>query len=202
MADAYEIYNMSHTGEEIDAAVDKANAAVPQTRTVNGKALSADVTLSAKDVGALVKANLLDFVYLVGSIYMSVNSTSPASFLGETWEQLKDRFLLGAGDIYMAGAKGGEANVALLQDNIPQMATSQSGASRSTARVCTTQSTDHQSDTTMNIIQGAEMGTGSADWRWSSIQWNDQHTHTVGGKGTAHNNMPPYLAVYMWKRTA
>lgn len=46
-------YNSAYTGQEIDAGIAKANAAVPESRTVNGKALSADVTLSAADVGAL-----------------------------------------------------------------------------------------------------------------------------------------------------
>ena len=53
--------------------------------------------------------DLLDTIYPVGSIYMSVNNTSPASFLGGTWEQIKDRFLLGAGS-KSAGATGGEEN--------------------------------------------------------------------------------------------
>ena len=46
-------YNSAYTCQEIDAGIAKANAAVPGSRTVNGKALSADVTLSAADVGAL-----------------------------------------------------------------------------------------------------------------------------------------------------
>ena len=45
-------YNSAYTGQEIDAGIAKANAAVPGSRTVNGKALSADVTLTAADVGA------------------------------------------------------------------------------------------------------------------------------------------------------
>ena len=53
--------------------------------------------------------SIFELIYPVGSIYMSVNSTSPASLFGGTWEQIKDTFLLSAGDTYTAGATGGSA---------------------------------------------------------------------------------------------
>ena len=43
---------------------------------------------------------------------MSVNNTSPATLFGGTWVQLKDKFLLGAGDTYTAGSTGGSATMA------------------------------------------------------------------------------------------
>ena len=52
-------------------------------------------------------AEMLLANYPVGAIYLSVNSTSPASLFGGTWEQLKDRFLLGAGNSYSINATGG-----------------------------------------------------------------------------------------------
>jgi len=55
-------------------------------------------------------SSLLERVYPVGSIYMSVNSTDPGTLFGGTWQRLKDRFLLAAGDTYAAGATGGEAS--------------------------------------------------------------------------------------------
>ena len=64
-----------------------------------------------KVYGKLLKAFVVDSIYPVGSIYMSVNSTSPATLFGGTWSQLKDRFLLGAGDTYSNGATGGAATV-------------------------------------------------------------------------------------------
>ena len=51
---------------------------------------------------------ILSKVYPVGSIYISVDSTSPATLFGGTWVQLKDRFLLGVGDTYSSvNATGG-----------------------------------------------------------------------------------------------
>ena len=65
------------------------------------------------------KQELINLIYPVDSIYMSVNSTSPASLFGGTWTQLKDRFLLGAGSTYSNGATGGAATVTLTSDQIP-----------------------------------------------------------------------------------
>ena len=41
----------------------------------------------------------LDTVYPVGSVYTSVNSTSPASLFGGTWELIQNKFLLGTDDL-------------------------------------------------------------------------------------------------------
>ncbi len=59
--------------------------------------------------------------YPVGSIYMSVNSTSPATLFGGTWERIQDMFLLAAGSSYSAGSTGGSATVTLTaaQSGVP-----------------------------------------------------------------------------------
>lgn len=115
--------------------------------------------------------------YPVGSIYMSVNSTSPATLFGGTWERIQDMFLLAAGTAYAAGSTGGEAAHTLTIDEMPSH---NHGFKRTT-------STTASGSTWARISS-----TGDAV--------NDIITNTGGGH--AHNNMPPYLAVYMWKRTA
>lgn len=55
------------------------------------------------------KSDLLDSIYPVGSIYMSTKDSSPANFLGGTWERIEGKFLLGAGSGFGAGSTGGEA---------------------------------------------------------------------------------------------
>lgn len=132
---------------------------------------------------------LLNKVYPVGSVYMSVNSTSPATLFGGTWVQIKDTFLLSAGDTYAAGATGGEAEHSLTSAEMPTH--------------------DH------NFINGGQAVTiyntkdvlftqglqGSSTGYWYNANKGVSKIANAGG-GTAHNNMPPYLAVYMWKRTA
>ena len=62
---------------------------------------------------------LLNLVYPVGSIYWSSNNTNPGTLFGGTWTQIKDRFILAAGDSYSNGATGGAATVTLTVSNMP-----------------------------------------------------------------------------------
>lgn len=124
----------------------------------------------------------IDSVYPVGSIYMSVNGTSPANLFGGTWEQIKDTFLLSAGSTYKAGSTGGEATHELTVNEIPE----------------------HNHWVWKNPRAGIGNGSyGNEAYLAQSIVTTDGrygYTSNTGG-GTAHNNMPPYLTVYMWKRT-
>ena len=64
-------------------------------------------------------APLLNLVYPVGSIYWSSNNTNPGTLFGGTWTQIKDRFILAAGDSYTNGSTGGAATVTLTVSNMP-----------------------------------------------------------------------------------
>lgn len=123
-------------------------------------------------------SDLIDLIYPVGSIYMSANNVSPANLFGGTWEQIKDRFLLACGSTYKAGATGGEATHRLTIDEMPSH----------------------------NHTWGWRSSAASGNNTWNSAG-NDKtgsSSDIIGntGGGQPHNNMPPYLAVYMWKRTA
>ena len=63
--------------------------------------------------------NIIDIIYPIGSIYTSTRNVSPATFLGGTWSQIKDTFLLTAGDTYQAGTTGGEASHTLTSSEMP-----------------------------------------------------------------------------------
>lgn len=132
---------------------------------------------------AVNKQSLLSLVYPVGSIYMSVNSTSPQTFLGGAWERIQGRFLLGVGGGYTAGSTGGQATHTLTVDEMPKH----------------THNIKLGNDTSTDTYRVARYINVNSSW-WSGTG-NDKMTEEVGG-GAAHNNMPPYLTVYMWKRTA
>lgn len=126
--------------------------------------------------------NILSKVYPVGSIYMSLAPTNPADLFGGTWERLKDRFLLAAGDTYSAGATGGEATHTLTKDEMP--------SHNHYAAINGGTDSYGQNRTTIGSFANKTQG------------YSDSSTIFATGGGNAHNNMPPYLAVYMWKRTA
>lgn len=116
----------------------------------------------------------------VGCLYMSFESTSPATLFGGSWTQLKDRFLLSVGDTYKsAGLTGGEADHTL---TVAEMPSHRHGASEGQFHAYTGSN-------------GADTVSGGTNFK--SIQY----TAYVGGGGS-HNNMPPYITVYVWRRIA
>ena len=123
----------------------------------------------------------------IGSIYMSVNSTSPANLFGGTWERLSDTFLFAASSSYPAGSTGGEFTHKLTQSELPDYSLSVANGSN-VIRSKTGSSADA-------YVQTQSSGWGIPNWESKTV------TVASGGSGAAHNNMPPYLSVWMWKRT-
>lgn len=141
-----------------------------------------------------VRLATVDMIYPVGSIYMSVNSTNPSNFLGGSWERIQDRFLLAAGSSYSAGATGGEASHKLTANEMPSH------------KHTTFERDENASSYASYRYMVDTYGTGSTAYGFSpsmsAVTGRKQmETGSIGG-GAAHNNMPPYLAVYVWKRTA
>lgn len=127
-------------------------------------------------------------IYPVGSIYMSVNETSPASLFGGTWEQMKDRFLLGAGDSYAAGSEGGKASVTINPENLP-------------SRILAVGQNNTGSEMTLTGFEEKTITKANGAWPAATI-------NVLKSKGIMEyygapvDNMPPYLSVYMWKRVS
>ena len=136
--------------------------------------------------------------YPVGAIYISTVSTSPASLFGGIWERLKDRFLLASGDTYAAGATGGEAAHGLTTEELPEI-TGQiySGTGIDSSGL----GTFRGAAGCMSVVSARNQGipTGST---WPSGSTGYAYVNMAFGGNAAHNNMPPYLAVYMWQRVA
>ena len=125
---------------------------------------------------------ILLLAYPVGSIYMSVNDTDPALLFGGSWERIKDRFLLSCGDVYEAGTTGGEAEHTL---NISEMPWHNHGI--------TVKFNSVAGDTDKVMLANESEGS---TYNYENGAGMIKHQ----GGSQAHNNMPPYLAVYMWLR--
>ena len=163
-----------------------------------------------------IKTNIIDFIYPVGSIYMSVNNVSPATFLGGKWEQIQDTFLLSAGSKHSAGSIGGEETHTLSVAETPAHTHTRGtmditgtirvvGSLSSSGWTVNTQTggafyeivQNSSVQTFAQCVENTNDNTSYAGFQ-ASRNWTGE-TSSVGGN-TAHNNMPPYLTVYMWKR--
>ena len=159
-------------------------------------------------------------MYPVGSIYLSVNNVNPGTLFGGTWVQIKDTFLLTAGDTYSAGATGGTASHThttaehtLTVNEMPKhrhypanynTAGSESGYNR-----YFTTNLDTSSDSVARTL----MGSGGSRYAMAATTSGDitqTATTDYQGASASHNhgdtgsssNLPPYRVVYAWERTS
>lgn len=141
--------------------------------------------------------SFVDAFYPVGSIYISVNSVNPNTLFGGTWERIQGRFLLAADDTnYVANSIGGEANHTLTVNEMPSHTHTQNSHNHNIP---------YRNDSgPYDISIHFSYDTDNAKTWWNSSISTDYAiaiNQNTGG-GQAHNNMPPYLAVYMWKRVS
>ena len=164
--------------------------------------------------------DLINTIYPVGSIYMSVNSTNPSVLFGGTWEQIKDTFLLATGDTYANGSTGGEATHTLTENEMPSHTHIQDSHNHTQNAHNHTQ--NPHSHTIGSLVRYNISGKGvaavgdgygnSKNYKTGNTTATNKETTATNnpqtatnqntGGGQAHNNMPPYLVVNVWKRTA
>ena len=169
---------------------------------------------------------LVDLIYPLGSIYMSVNNVSPQTFFGGTWTRITGRFLLAATDGGSSGASQAAGNTGGAADhthgyahthNVPG-AWHTHGAGTYTAHIVfnssyfwnkfiyqgSWQSNARKSvggtsvDNYTNTTEGTEIGGDSGGTTPGTTTTNSQSNSTTG---SASNGLPPFVSVYMWKRT-
>ena len=155
--------------------------------------------------------NIGQTIYPIGSIYMSTNSTSPAALFGGTWERIEDVFLFGASDTIIPGTLDGEAEHTLTEAEMPKH------SHAPTTKVAEAETNNQyyfqiirdlsSSSTARRTVAAGEdyylltADTKASDFG-SSRDVNTSATTASIGESQPHNNMPPYLAIYMYKRVA
>lgn len=143
---------------------------------------------------------IFELIYPIGSIFMSTNSVSPAVLFGGTWERIQDRFLLAAGSVYAEGSTGGSADASVIAHthSVTGTAASNGAHTHSMKEIWSDGSGSKSAYTMSSSRKQTTRSTASAG----------AHTHTVSGTAASTGvaatgkNMPPYLTVYVWKRTA
>ena len=145
-----------------------------------------------------VPLQICDYIYPIGSIYMSVNNISPSVLFGGTWERIEDRFLLAAGSTYNVGATGGEAEHTLIVDEMPSHKHA----------FCFSNHNGYlpQNSTSPGAIANAKSSGTTCyngmimDYAGTSPTYNEGTLLGNKGGSQPHNNMPPYLVVNVWMR--
>lgn len=151
--------------------------------TVTGyfKLMDGDGKLYSQNNEVYTKSMILDFIYPIGSYFITENASLSTvaqvqAHFGGTWVQVTGRFLYGS---TTAGTEAGEETHTLTIDEMPSH--------------------------THNI----KLETGSLTGSSGRVKWAGNGDYQLyansimpTGGGQAHNNMPPYRTVYMFRRTA
>ena len=120
----------------------------------------------------------------VGSVYITISSSfNPANKWGGTWSKIAEgQCLIQAGNTYALGSTGGEATHLLTKNEMPK----------------------HSHNTVNKYILANDTDGGKVYFKSgtdSTVTQSARITDEVGNS-QPHNNMQPYLAVNIWKRTA
>jgi|TARA_B110000259_G_scaffold82494_1_gene96365 hypothetical protein len=145
--------------------------------------------ITAVEVWGLVKSAALDSIYPVGAIYTAITSGSPATVFGGTWVSFgQGRVMVGHDDAAEPDtdfvAPSGDGSSVLL-----------GGAKTHTLSIAEIPSHTH-GFTAHQTTSGSNNRTGGG-----ALSASASGTTAATGDGGAHNNLQPYVVVYMWKRT-
>lgn len=140
----------------------------------------------------------------VGSVYITISSGfNPADQWGGTWSKIAEgQCLIQAGNTYTLGSTGGEVKHTLSTSEMPSHSHGLLGYifnhahAQSTAKYGLLSSTQMEQNGWKNTGDNCDFDALKNDGAVNS--WSIR----ANGSGNAHNNMQPYLAVNIWKRTA
>jgi microcystin-dependent protein len=192
---------------------------------VSSEGNNVDVNFSGNVVAPnLRNSALINLIYPVGSIYLSAISTNPGILFGVgTWvEYASGRTIIGVGtsdQAFSNGSTGGNSNVTLSTNQIPSHnhTINSSGSHQHDVRrqdgtsyinafvgnntsgssvVCDIQN--------VNIWKTNTDSNSTGNKLVAMNESNSNHTHSINntGGGQSHNNLPPYIVTYIWRRTA
>lgn len=221
MISANEKYNKNYAYKFIDREVktpmrfsQKDNGDGTITLTAVPTQVIAEGTPLNSNVFMAMQKDLLDMVYPIGRGFIDFTETNYSNYLGFRWErELMGMFPIGANDTtYKIGQTGGSATKVISIDNMPE---------HDHGEVSLTGQLDFAGEIVRNVakslIAGAsgilskrKIGTSAGNTSVGSsygdhddgFKIDASHKHQKVGKNQPLNIMPPYKAVYYWKRVA
>lgn len=179
-------FNTGITADKVKTLIGAVEPAINASTAGDGSVTPLLATgITAAEVRALIgaaeasTASTLLGAYPVGSIYTSVAGTNPATFFGGTW------VAFGQGKV-VVGLDLADTDFDTVENT--------GGAKTHTLTTAEMPSHTHS----MTIEDSS--GTGSTGSSNGASSFSTVDTSSTGGDG-AHNNLQPYVVVYMWKRT-
>lgn len=182
-----------------------ANAVLTLSFVESGQTIEYTVQAITKTINSIA-----DIVYPIGAIYMSLSPTHPSILFGGAWTALENRFLLGASNTYEGGATGGSKDAIVVKHNHTQTGHNHSPTTSGNKFLVSADNIAVNAATERKFPDASSGGhhfVYTDDTNPSGINENTTTTTvtpTINDKGSdgTDKNMPPYLSVYMWKRTA
>ncbi|EAX83730.1 hypothetical protein TVAG_155460 [Trichomonas vaginalis G3] len=145
-----------------------------------------------------MKAQILQTLYPIGSIYTSMNSTNPASVLGfGTWQQIVDKFLYCANSSKQTGGskKIKEAN---LPPHTHTGTTNFSGDHSHSLRDHPLYNSEYEAGN--DVLSPSYNNAAKKTFRQTEPGGNHSHTFTTNPTGLGEDYMPPFVTIFAWYR--
>ena len=178
-----------------------------------------DVNASMSNKVEEIKTKLIDFIYPIGSIYMSMDELHPDVKFGGIWDRITDRYIIGAGRVYQVGSIGGEDSHTLSIEEMPShkhnISLTEEGKHAHKPGTLTGQYRCYKEDANGEYVgaiehhigESGEMALrGSVKIMAGKTEETGSHTHTATleetGNGNSFSILPPYIAINIWKRVA
>ena len=192
---------ISETASEMIVDIEYADEATSEGTKINADLLNSfETKIDAK----VSRSELLDLVYPVGAIYLSISSANPKTIFGGEWERW-------ANGKFIVGVDANDTDFSTVQ---------KSGGSKqvqSHTHTFTTDTTELVGDAYIKCYLDAPLPTGIISQEWQDrqvtpsgsvkdrnaqykINATHNHTGTTNATGDKNNNLPPYITCYIWRR--
>lgn len=195
-------FTETENGLDIEANNINVNCITSQS---NKFSLDSEGNLTCNSITTVVnnQSNInFDSIYPIGSIYMSVNDVNPSTlFDGTTWEKIVNKFLVGAGDTYALNSEGGVSE----HNHTSAAHTHGSGSLYAAVNFAGTYGTRYLTKTGIWFTPNERKADGGAGYGYTAgcnegVQVLGDTGWTTPGNTGSSTNIPPYLAINIWKR--